>query len=68
MKIDLDREGLEALVKGSHPNYNAFNNPLTIKAGHLYRDQYGSTEWRNLESLNEEELFELYIICRNSWV
>ena len=67
MKIELDRKGLEILVKGSQPYYNEFENPLVQKAGHEYLDQYGRTNWRNLKALTDEELYEVYLICRNSW-
>ena len=68
MKIELDRKGLEILVKGSQPYYNEFNNQLVKKAGHSYSGQYGKTSWDNLDSLTEVELYEVYLICRNSWV
>ena len=67
MKIELDRKGLEILVAGSQPYYNEFDNPLVKKAGHDYSDQYGRTSWRNLSALTDEELYEVYLICRNSW-
>ena len=67
MKIELDRKGLEILVKGSQPFYSEFDNPLVKKAGHNYSDQYSRTSWQNLSALTEEELYELYLICRNSW-
>lgn len=66
MKIELDRKGLETLVKGSQPYYNEFDNPLIKKAGHDYSDQYGRTSWRNLSALTDEELYKVYLICRNS--
>jgi hypothetical protein len=64
MKIELDRKGLETLVKGSQPNYNQFQNPLVKKAGHEYSDQYGITNWRNLDKLSDDELYTLYLFCR----
>jgi hypothetical protein len=67
MNIELDRKGLEILVKGSTPYYTQFNHPLVVKAGHHYAEQYGNTTWSNLESLKDEELYKLYLICRNSW-
>lgn len=67
MKIEIDREGLEILVKGSEPYYDAFNNPLILKAGHSYYDQYGTTRWEKLHNLTDDELYEVYLICRNSW-
>jgi hypothetical protein len=67
MKIELDRKGLETLVAGSELNYNEFKNPLVKKAGHDYCDQYGRTRWYSLDKLTDDELYQLYIICRNSW-
>jgi hypothetical protein len=67
MKVELDRKGLETLVKGSQPYYNDFENELVKKAGHSYNDQYGRTSWHNLSDLTEKELYNLYEICRNSW-
>lgn len=67
MTIDLDRKGLETLVKGCSPYYSEFENPLVKKAGHLYNDQYGKTYWNNLSELTDEELYQLYLICKNSW-
>jgi hypothetical protein len=67
MNIELDRKDLESLVKGSEPHYHAFNHPLVIKAGHRYSDQYGRTTWHNLDSLSDEELHQLYMVCKTSW-
>ena len=64
MIIELDRKGLETLVKGSHAPYSEFKNPLFIKAGHSHSDQYCKTSWERLHTLTEEELYEVYIICR----
>lgn len=68
MKIELDRKGLETLIAGNSPNYNEFDNPLVKKAGHIYSDQYGKTSWSSLSKLTDKELYELYLICRNSWL
>jgi hypothetical protein len=67
MKIELDRKGLEILVNGSQPYYNEFANPLVKKAGHDYSDQYGRISWQSLNKLTDDELYQLYLICRNSW-
>jgi hypothetical protein len=67
MNVDLDIKGLKILVKGCSPDYSTFSNPLVIKAGHSYNDQYGRTDWGSLHKLSEAELYELYLICRNSW-
>lgn len=67
MKAELNRSDLETLVKGSKPYYSKFDNPLVKKAGHSYSDQYGITSWDSLSKLTDEELYQLYIICRDSW-
>lgn len=64
MYIELDRKGLEILVKGSQPHYSIFEHPLIKKAGHEYSDQYGTTTWRHLNALTEDELLLVYLICR----
>jgi hypothetical protein len=68
MKIELDRKGLEILVQGSEPYYDAFNHPLILKAGHCYYDQYGTTRCERLQDLTDEELYDVYLICRDSWI
>ncbi len=67
MKVELNRKSLEALVKGSEPYYSQFDNPLVKKAGHSYSDQYGRTSWNSLSKLTDEELYQLHLICRDSW-
>ena len=66
MTVELDRKGLEALINGSQPSYNQFNNALVKKAGHDYSDQYGWTTWRSLSNLTDDELYQLYLICRKN--
>lgn len=67
MKLDLTTQDLQSLVKGSSLWYSEFNNPLVIKAGHRYSDQYNKTTWTNLDELTDIELYDLYCICKNSW-
>lgn len=67
MNIELDRKGLEALVRGSQLNYKEFKNYLVKKAGHAYSDQYSRTYWCTLHDLTDDEVYQLYLICRNSW-
>ena len=64
MLVNLDRKDLESLVKASSPSYSNFENELVLKAGHSYIDCYGRTDWNSLEKLTDEELFELYKICK----
>ncbi len=66
MNIELDRIGLETLVKGSQPDYNYFSHPLIKKAGHYYSDQHGISKWDNLRALSDYELYDVYILCRKN--
>jgi hypothetical protein len=51
---------LEALVKGSHPYYNEFENPLVKKSGHSYSDQYCRTSCESFETLTDEEICKTF--------
>lgn len=66
--VVMTRQNLEALVKGSSPSIELFENVLVKKAGHSYSDQYGKTSWDSLDKLSENELFRLYRICQSRWV
>lgn len=68
MNIDLTRDDLRNLVKGCSVNYSGFDHPLVIRAGHSYSDQYGRTTWGSLNDLTDEELLELYKVCKDSWL
>ena len=65
MKLQLDRDDLECLIKGHDLDYSKFNNELVKKAGHEYIDCYGRTYWNELKTLTIGELYELYLICKN---
>lgn len=38
MKIEIDRERVKSLIRGSQLNYNKFDNVLVKKVGHKYSD------------------------------
>jgi hypothetical protein len=70
MTIQVDREDLEILVKGIVPHLDIFKypeHPLVKKAGYYFRYSMGASEWVTLENLTDEELYELYTICKESW-
>jgi hypothetical protein len=67
MKVELSREDLKALVRGNGPYYSAFNHPLVKKAGHRFAEQYSRTSWDSLDKLTDQELLDLYKICKESW-
>lgn len=67
MNVELDRNDLEALVNGTIPAFKDFDNPLIRKAGHSYSDQYGRTSWNRLDELTDNELWQVYNICKSAW-
>ena len=67
MKVELDREDLLSLVKGKTPYYSVFEEPIVKKNGKWIGGHVDKWQWGNIESLSNEELFELYTICKNSW-
>lgn len=66
MTVDLDKVDLIALVCGTSPNYNLFENTTIKKCGYFMRDNWYWYD-HELEKLSEEELLTLYNLCKNSW-
>lgn len=69
MTVELDKNTLVSLVKGSCPNYNIFDNPLVKKSGRYTGGFHDKWDWDRvvLENLTEEKLWELYSLCKSSW-
>ena len=68
MKLELDKEDLMALVKGTSPYYNVFENPLVKKCGSWTGGHVDKWSWGSgLDSLSDEDLYKLYNICKDSW-
>ena len=67
MTVELTRKDLKIMAKGLQANYKIFNDPLVKKAGHSYSDSAGKTWWDTLDSLSDEELWQLFVLCRDSW-
>lgn len=68
MKVDLSRKDLINLVKGTQPNYNAMENEIVKKCG-SFSGSYGRWDWSYGfgEDLTEQQLWNMYILCRDSW-
>ena len=64
MLIRLDREDLLSLVLGSKPFFNV-QNQVRVYGNFIY----GDWKWNKhaLERLTNEQLLEMYYICKNSW-
>ena len=70
MNIDLTKEDLAALVKGIVPYYSLFEDPLVKKSGHFNGGFSSEWSWNYgfEKNLTEQELWDLYIMCRDSWI
>ena len=68
LKLDLDKKDLISLVKGTDPNLSVMGHPKISCCGN-YRVKYSSWEWncRAFEKYTDEEIYEIYKICKNSW-
>jgi len=69
MLVELNKQDLISLVVGKPPYYSVFENILVKKCGYYRGGQ--NDEWRwdgnELEKLSEKQLYNLYLVCRNSW-
>ena len=70
MKVKLDKEDLIRLVKSYYPYYSAFDNPSISKNGSFMGGFHDKWIWKDekLKLLNSNQLFQIYRICKNSWV
>ncbi|WP_297420586.1 hypothetical protein [Clostridium sp.] len=68
LKLDLDKKDLISLVKGTDPNLNAMGHPKIICRG-SYLAQHGRWDWNYcaFENCTNEEIYEIYKICKDSW-
>lgn len=68
--MDLDREDLKALVRGTSPNFSVMDNPKVKKHGSWVGGFHDRWDWNfsSIEDASEDELIELYKICKDSWV
>lgn len=68
MQVELDKVDLVNLVSSIGPYYSLFHNPLVSKFGEW---QGGQDRWAwnkyMLKELSEEDLYYLYLLCKNSW-
>jgi len=69
MKIEISKEQLADMVKGTSPYYYVFDHPLVKKSGRYIGGFHDKWEWNYgfHNDLTKEELWELYNVCKNSW-
>jgi len=61
----LDRSDMKTLIKGMMAPLSLWNSPLIQKAGFRYSDQYGRFNWDNLDRMTDEELCQIYSLCKS---
>lgn len=69
MHLELDKDDLVSLVKGTSPYYTAMDHPLIQRYGHHSGGHLDSWTWvtNSLRGCTEEQLLEIYKICKSSW-
>jgi hypothetical protein len=69
MKVELDKEGLISLVKGTMPNFSIMSDPLIKKNGSYRGGFVDGWEWNfnAFENSTEEEIYKAYLMIKNSW-
>ena len=68
MKIELDKKGLIHLANGTYPHFDLFENEL-VKVCGTFNGSAGTWSWNDseLNKLSEEQLYNLYNLCIDSW-
>ena len=69
MLVNLDRDDLISLAKGTMPNYSVMNHPKIKKHGYMggpHGDEW-KWKWNAFENCTDEEIWEIYQLCKNSW-
>jgi hypothetical protein len=68
MNVDLKQEDLVSLVKGTTPNYSVLDHPLVRGRGRWTGGHVDRWDWNyTVHLMKEDELWGLYLICRESW-
>lgn len=68
MQLNLNKDDLISLVRGSEPSFSIMNHSLIAALGE-YHGQYDQWAWNRykLEERSEEELYAVYQLCKSSW-
>lgn len=69
MIVNLDRKDIIALLKGSKPNYSAMDY-IPKELGSYVGGMVDDWKWRNFDenvNYDDEYLYNLYLMCKNSW-
>ena len=67
MKVELTKEDLKSLVMGTSPYYSVFEVALVKNNGSYTGGFVERWDWNLNDKLTENQLWDLYVICRDSW-
>ena len=69
MTVELDRTDIVSLLKGSKPNYSVMNK-IPKELGSYVGGMVDDWKWNNFIEDTEyadDYLYDLYLMCKNSW-
>jgi len=70
MTVELDREDIISLLKGTKPNYPVMNK-IPKQLGYYVGGFVEDWRWNNIDENNttytDEYLYNMYLMCKNSW-
>ena len=69
MTVNLDRQDIISLLKGIKPYYSVMDK-IPKELGSYIGGFANDWEWNDFDknvSYTDEQLYELYLICKNSW-
>lgn len=69
MLVDLGRKDIISLLTGCKPNYNVIDK-IPKELGSYVGGFVNDWEWNNINenvSYTNEQLYDLYLTCKNSW-
>ena len=69
MTVELTKPDLMSLVKGTGPDHSIMEHELVKPFGSYRGGHHDHWDWHGyaLDKLSEQELWDLYCICRDSW-
>lgn len=69
MIVDLDRKDIISLLRGSNPSYEVMDK-IPEKLGHYVGGFKDEWQWYHFSEdceYSDEYLYDLYLMCENSW-
>jgi hypothetical protein len=68
MQVDLDREDLENLLKGSNPYFTVMGDKIINRCGYYKGGFHDEWVWTSIpKDITDEEIYKAYQLCKNSW-